>query len=158
APDASVILGGLIGGPGVSIPYVKIVQKTLGGRLPVDAIGYHPYGKGAPNDDTVFSRFGSVGNDLDLFQAAFPNVPVWITEIGALGVDDPEYWDDAALYLTNLYNYIRKNHARNAPVVIWYAWSDAMDRAQKTNGLVTLENNKKPHLYDAFFREACKDE
>ena len=157
AADASVILGGLIGGPSVSIPYVKTIQKTLGGRLPVDAIGYHPYGKGAPGDKTIFARNGSVGTDIERFQEAFPHVPLWITEIGAQGTDDPNYWDDAASYLTSLYGYIRSHQAHNAPVVMWYAWSDAMDRAQKTNGLLKLDNTKKPFLYDAFFNEACKD-
>jgi hypothetical protein len=156
APEATLVLGGLVRGPGVGVAYVNEIRAALNGRLPLDAIGLHPYGKGAPNDRTVFSRFGNVSDDLRLFSQAFPNIPLWLTEVGALGTDDPQFWDDAALYLRNLFRHLQANHAALAPVVVWYAWSDSMDIAQKTNGVVTMNLQPKPHLYQAFFDEVSQ--
>jgi len=156
APEAAVVLGGLVRGPEIGVQYVKQVQAALNGRLPVDAIGYHPYGKGAPGDITVFSRLGSIAHDIDVFQKAFPNIPLWLTEVGALGTDDPNYWDDAALYMKNLFTYLRTQQSKRAPVAIWYAWSDGMDMAQKTNGMVKVNGERKPYLYDTFFRETAQ--
>jgi hypothetical protein len=156
ASNASVIVGGLVRGPAIGAQYVKQIRSTLGGRLPADAIGYHPYGKGAPNDGSIFSRLGSIKRDIEIFDEAAPNVPLWLTEVGALGTDDPNFWDDAAAYMKNLYSYLRTSQAKRTPVVIWYAWSDAMDVAQKTNGVVDKQGKPKPHLYNAFFNEACK--
>jgi hypothetical protein len=91
---------------------------------------------------------------VDKFDEIAPGIPVWLTEAGATGTDDPAYWDDVALYLKNLYAEMRIRASR-VPVVMWYAWSDAMDVAQKTNGLVTRNGEKKPYVYDAFFEAAC---
>lgn len=154
APESKVILGGLVRSSTVSANYVRDVRSALGGRLPLDAIGVHPYGLGAPNDATVFSRFGSVQATLDAFEAVAPGVPLWFTEVGALGTDNPAFWDDAAFFMRSLYAYLRERAAQ-VPVVVWYAWSDAMDVAQKTNGVVDKNGKPKPYLYDSFFNVAC---
>ena len=83
-------------------------------------------------------------------------MPIWLTEVGALGTHDPAFLDDAARYMTNLYNFLRDNYADRTPVVVWYAWSDAMDLAQKTNGMVQMDGSRKPYLYDTFFNDVCK--
>jgi hypothetical protein len=153
APKSKLVLGGLVMMQGAQggVEYVLGIRNALNGRLPLDAIGLHPYGKGAPNDRTVFSRLGNIGEDLALFEKALPKMPLWLTEVGALGTHDPAYWDDAALYMRNLYTYLAREHADSTPVVMWYALSDSMDLAQKTNGLFTLDGSRKPHLYDTFF-------
>jgi hypothetical protein len=156
APDSKVIVGGLVRGPEIGKQYILEIKSALKGRLPVDAIGVHPYGKGSPQDATIFSRYGNIADDIKIFGQAAPDVPLWLTEVGAMGTDDPAYWDDAAIYMKNLYTYLRQNQANRTPVVIWYAWSDAMDMAQRTNGLVRVDGSKKPYLYDTFFSEACK--
>lgn len=156
APNASVVLGGLVRGPGIGAQYITTIKSVLNGRLPVDAIGVHPYGKGAPSDKTVFSQLGNIDDDIRIFNTAAPKVPLWLTEVGALGANDPQYWSDAAAYLKSLYSHLRKNYAERVPVVIWYAWSDSMDVAQKTNGIVTADGKPKPFVYEAFFGEACK--
>lgn len=156
-PAAKVIFQGLVKGTGASTSYLRAVKNSLGGKLPVDAIGVHPYGKGAPGDTTVFSRFGSIETDIVEFNKVAPGIPLWLTEVGALGTHDPNYWDDAALYMRNLFRYVREKRATQVPVIVWYAWSDAMDIAQKTNGLVTIDGKSKPPLYETFFDEACRN-
>jgi hypothetical protein len=156
APSAKIILGGLMSGPSTSARYVSEVKAALGGRLPVDAIGVHPYGKGAPTDKSIFARFGSIRDDITAMVNVAPNIPLWLTEVGATGTHDPQYQDDAAQYMTLLFNYLRANWAKQAPVVIWFALSDAMHLEQKVNGLFTVDGQKKPFVYDAFFNQACK--
>lgn len=156
APAAKIVFGGLMSGPSTSALYVSQTKAALGGTLPVDAIGLHPYGKGAPTDRTIFARFGSVKEDIDAMRRVVPDLPLWLTEVGATGTHDPNYLDDAALYLKNLYGYLRKDWAAQVPVVIWFALSDAMHIEQKVNGLFTVEGARKPLVYDAFFNEACK--
>lgn len=153
AEKSKVVLGGLVNSVNVSAQYVKTVKSTLG-KLPVDAIGVHPYGQGSPNDKTVFSRFGDIDNYVKVMNTAAPGVPLWLTELGALGTHDPAYWDDVALYIKNMYGFL-KTMADKAPVAVWYAWSDGMDMAQKTNGLVKIDGSKKPYVYDAFMNIAC---
>lgn len=153
APQSKVVLGGLVNSVSISAQYVKVVKNTLG-RLPVDAIGVHPYGQGAPNDKTIFSRFGNIDAYVQTINNVAPGVPLWLTELGALGTDNPAYWDDVALYLKNMYGFL-KTMADKTPVAIWYAWSDAMDMAQKTNGLVKVNGEKKQYVYDSFFNIAC---
>lgn len=153
SPKSKVLIGGLVNSPHISAEYIKVVRNKLGGRLPVDAIGVHPYGQGSPTDKTVFSRFGSIDNYLNIISRAAPGVPLWLTEAGALGTDDPNYWDDVALYMKNLYNHLKKITDK-APVIIWYAWSDAMDMAQKTNGLVKVDGTPKPFVYETYFNVA----
>ncbi|MFQ5420807.1 MAG: NBR1-Ig-like domain-containing protein, partial [Anaerolineae bacterium] len=43
APDAQIVSNGMATGPEESVAYLKRVQAALGGKLPVDAVGIHPY-------------------------------------------------------------------------------------------------------------------
>ena len=95
APGASVVVGGLVRGPTIGAPYIAQIRRALGGRFPADAIACIPYGKGAPNDGSIFSRLGSIKRDIELFNSVAPDIPLWLTEVGAMGTDDPSYWDDA---------------------------------------------------------------
>ena len=155
APQAKTVLGGLVTGADNGVKYLREVKAVLGGRLPVDAVGIHAYGKGAPLDDTVFSQLGNIADDIRILKQEVPNHPLWLTEMGALGANTPEYGVIASQYARNLYTYIRQEHAKDVPVVIWYAWSDAMDAASRTNGLIAVDGQKKP-LYDVFFGELLR--
>lgn len=155
APNSKIVLGGLVTAADKGASYVQQVMAKLGGKLPVDAIGVHPYGLGAPDDQTIFARFGSIQNSINEYQKVAPNVPLWFTEVGAMGANDPSYWDDAASYMRKLFAYL-STQADKVPVVIWYAWSDAMHADMKTNGLVTVDGQPKDFIYDTFFNEACK--
>jgi hypothetical protein len=154
APETKIVMQGLASNLNNAIQYTKDISRKLDNRLPVDALAVHPYGFGAPGDTTIFSRFGNIQLVIDAFEKAFPNLPIWFTEVGATGTDNPDYWDDVARYMHNLYHYVR-SQANRVQNVIWYAWSDAMDAARKTNGLVTHDQQPKPHVYDTFFNEVC---
>lgn len=153
APRSKAILGGLVGGSAIIRRYLSDVQKALNAALPVDGIGLHPYGLGAPNDPTVFAQFGSIQPALTAIHQAAPNIPIWITEVGALGANQPQYWADAAKYMRGLVNYLRP-HAVKVPVFIWYAWSDGMASEARTNGLVTVDQKPKSPIYETFFELA----
>lgn len=155
APRSRVIMGGLVGGSGISSRYILDVRSALGGIVPVDGIGLHPYGLGAPDDETPYSRFGDIQWALDAVRGAAPNTPIWITEIGALGSRDREFWDDAALYMKKLADYLRPQ-AHKVPVMIWYGWSDAMQFECGTNGLVTASGERKSPIYETFFGNVCQ--
>src|SRR5258708_49428 len=76
-PSAKVISAGLVGSD--PIGYLSKARAALGGTLPIDAIGYHPYGQ-TPADCPVFSwQVGTIGPSLQRLSSTF-NLPVWITE------------------------------------------------------------------------------
>jgi len=149
APQARVVLGGLLGQDAV---YMGRVLRALNGRLPVDAIAVHPYAFGAPDDDTVFSWLGDITDFIQAYNRIAPDVPLWLTEVGATGQNDAGYWLPAATYMDNLIAYLRAQYSGLVEVVIWYAWSDAMHPDQRVNGLVTVDNQPKDPLYNTFFR------
>lgn len=153
APSAYIVLGGLLDG---EARYLAEVRRALGGTLPVDAIAVHPYGLGAPNDETVFSRFGDIGGLVRAYNRVAPGVPLWLTEAGAIGANDPSRWAEATTYLNNLFDYLRGNHSARVDTIMWYGWSDAMHANQRVNGLVTLDNRPKSPLYEAFFAQCSR--
>jgi hypothetical protein len=124
----------------------------LGGYLPVDGIAIHPYGRGAPLDDSIFARFGDITEVIEAYNRVAPGIPLWITEIGALGDNDPARWEEAASYMNRLYGYLREVHAEQVDAIIWYAWSDEMHESQRTNGLIDKNGQPKSPLYETFFR------
>lgn len=157
APRSKVIFGGLVGGTAIAKRYLLDTRQALGGILPVDGIGLHPYGLGAPDDDTVFSQYGNVQIAIDALQEAVPNMPIWLTEVGALGGNqNAQYIQQAAWYMDSLYQYLRQQ-PHKTPVVIWYAWSDGMAFESGTNGLVTRDGKRKTPIYETFFEMACGD-
>ena len=152
APRSKVIVGGLVGGSGISARYVRDTRTALGGALPVDGIGVHPYGMGAPGVDNPYAPFGSVQWVFDALHAVAPNVPLWLTEFGALGSRDQQFWHDAAAYMHAMFDYLR-TMPHKVPVAIWWAWSDAMHFEGGTNGLVGMDGQPKQPIYDTFFAE-----
>ena len=154
-PEATVVMGGLAAAPNLAVAYVSEVQGALGGNLPVDAIGAHPYGKWPPN----FRQrpgwggwFGALNPHLKLFADNFPNAPIWITEVGISEhvPFPPEQWPMVIDYMRGVFNLVQKSYSRRIPVVIWFAWSDAMRNA----GLVDFGGVPKGEVYQTFFELA----
>ena len=147
-PGAVVIFGGLNTGPESGVRYTRAVQAKLNGRLPVDALAIHPYGRYVR---TILFNFGSIGklsDSLDRFQAAFPDKPVWITEIGvaADSVIGPEHYGKIGVYVREVVDEIADNYADTVPVLIWFAWTDRM----RNSGILTADGRPKADVFDAF--------
>lgn len=145
APSAQVVLGGLLDASGF---YLRGVEKALNGKLPVDAIAIHPYGRGAPNTPSVFASFGNIGEVIEAYAGIAPTTPLWITEIGALGAYRPQ---EAALYLGSLVEYLKTAYPDRVALVAWYGWSDAMHASRTPNGLVGVNGQPTNPLYQTFF-------
>jgi Cellulase (glycosyl hydrolase family 5)/Peptidase_C39 like family len=149
---AIVVLGGLAGGNEGG--YITQVRKALGGTLPVDAIGLHPYAHYPPNFAAAptwgfWVQGGKLGDKLNTVVSAAGGVPVWITEIGVSEtVDYPaEQYPMVMKYLEGIQALTSGRFKRAVPVVIWFAWSDIMRHA----GIVFQNSQPKPQVYDKFF-------
>lgn len=148
-PQAKIIIGGLNSGPDHAINYVKDVQKRLNGRLPVDALAYHPYGRYVYTK--VFNVFGPLSEVLDKFQQAFPDKPMWITEFGLPGHATKigaEHYPKIATYLREITTEVTGKYGDYVQGLIWFAWTDRMENA----GILTTGDagSEKPHVYEAF--------
>ncbi len=147
-PGAVVVIGGLNTGPDSAIRYVRNVQATLGGRLPVDALAVHPYGRYVKKILFNYGSIGKLSDSLNRFRAAFPDVPLWITEVGVANDTPigPEHYADISVYIREVVDEIADTYAGYVPVLIWFGWSDLMRYA----GIVTADGQPKPHVYEAF--------
>jgi uncharacterized protein YraI len=149
APRAAVVAGGLKTGPANGRDYLKKTSEHLGGRLPVDAIAYHPYGRYVHKDPFYNRQFGTLPDALAVFKHSFPALPLWITEIGVPGhqnVIGPEHFDNIALYMNEFVTEIANSHADHVPVLIWFAWTDRMENA----GVLTADGSEKDGIYPVF--------
>lgn len=147
-PAAKIIFGGLKTGPDNAINYIKAVRKQLNGRLPVDALAYHPYGRFVNLALFNFGTIGRLSDALNLFQQAFPQMPLWISEVGVAS-DAPigaEHYAKIATYIREVADEVADNFAQQVPVLIWFGWTDLMRNA----GVNTLDGQPKPHVFDAF--------
>ncbi len=147
-PGAVVVIGGLNTGPDNAIRYVRALQARLGGRLPVDALAVHPYGRYVK---TAFFNFGSIGklsDSLQRFRSAFPDKPLWITEVGVAADSPigPEHYPAIATYIREFVDEIADHYADYVPVLIWFGWTDLMRNA----GILTADGRPKPEIFDAF--------
>lgn len=147
-PGARVIIGGLNTGPDNAIRYVRKVQSRLGGRLPVDALAIHPYGRYVKKILFNFGSIGKLSDSLDRFQAAFPDKPLWISEVGVANDTPigPEHYADIGVYITEVVDEIADRYADYIQVLIWFGWTDLMRNA----GILTADGQPKPHVFDAF--------
>ena len=148
APQARVIFGGLSTGPHQARDYVLQCRAAAGGQLPVDAIGIHPYGRWAKRQPFDGWGYGELREEFDLFRVTFPDLPLWITEIG-IANDQPlpdQYNPSIAAYLRDVFANVAREHARQVPVVIWFAWSDHMHNA----GIVRGDGQVKANVWEAF--------
>ncbi|MDT8304766.1 MAG: NBR1-Ig-like domain-containing protein [Anaerolineae bacterium] len=146
-PNATIVFGGLNTGPENAVAYARRVQQLLGGTLPVDALAYHPYGRYVEFDPFYGKQFGKLSDALRAFKQAFPNLPLWITEMGVANDTPlgPEHYEKIARYMREIVGEVARR-ARDVPVLIWFAWSDHMRNA----GITTASGELKPHIGDAF--------
>jgi len=152
--ESSIIIGGLNSGPGNAVAYVRRVKAKLGGRLPVDALAYHPYGRYVHTDPFYNQQFGTLQGGLRIFKQAFPQLPVWITEIGVAD-NNPigeEHYEKIANYMRDFVNELSSNHTQHVPVLIWFAWTDLMRNA----GIKTVDGKLKPHIGNAYQEMVAK--
>ena len=147
-PGAVVIFGGLNTGPDKAIAYTRAVQARLGGRLPVDALAIHPYGRYVHKIIFNYGSIGKLSDSLDRFHKAFPNKPIWITEVGAASdsVIGPEHYREIAGYMREFVDELSDKYADVVPVLIWFAWTDRM----RNSGILTADGQPKADIFDAF--------
>jgi hypothetical protein len=149
SPQSPIIFGGLSTAPDTAAAYVRACRKALGGALPVDAIGIHPYGRWPVAQPFDGWGFGNLEDVFAVLKDAVPDKPLWITEIGVPGGEKPlgqEHYPAVAKYLRDLYTLVARTHLQQVPVIIWFAWSDNMENA----GIVTKDGAGKAHIFDAF--------
>ena len=148
-PSAKVIFGGLKTGPNNGVNYIREVQQHLpGGKIPVDALAYHPYGRYVKTPFFNFGGIGKLGDAFNIFRQAFPQMPLWITEVGVAADSHigSEHYANIAAYIREVVEEVANNYADLVPVFIWFGWTDLMRNA----GVNTIDNKPKPHVYDAF--------
>ncbi|MFW5941955.1 MAG: NBR1-Ig-like domain-containing protein [Chloroflexota bacterium] len=148
APGATVVIGGLNSGPDNAINYLRRIEARLGNSLPVDALAVHPYGRYVHNDPFYNRQFGTLQDALRKFREAYPNLPLWITELGVADNNPigPEHYQKIASYMREIVAEVAENHADHVYALIWFAWSDLMRNA----GITTVDGALKPHIGDAF--------
>ncbi len=147
-PGGKVIFGGLKTGPENALEYVRQVQKALNGQLPVDALALHPYGRYIKLALFNYGSIGRLPDALNVFKKAYPNIPLWITEVGAAADTEigPEHYANIATYIREFVQEIASNYAGYVETLIWFGWSDIM----RNSGVNTRDNKPKPHVFDAF--------
>jgi len=153
-PAAEIVFGGLASGAESAIQYVEKVRQALNNKLPVDAIGIHPYGQWPPSGkpDLPTGWFAPLKATLNRYTQAFSGIPIWITEIGVSepGQIKPQHWSKVADYMDGVLTLVKRNYAQAVPVVIWFAWSDVMRDA----GIVDSGGTPKQPIYRRFFEFA----
>ena len=148
-PDATIVLGGMKTGPHDAVGYLKEVHKALGKPLPVDAIAFHPYGRYVDFAPFGYEKIGRLQDAIAAYRKAFPDYPLWITEVGVPGhqhVIGPEHYGTIARYMEELVRAIADDHADTTPVLMWFAWSDLSENA----GIVNSAGQMKDTIGDAF--------
>lgn len=149
SPDSKIIFGGLSTDHKDSGDYVKHVKRALGGELPVDAIGIHPYGRWPVKRPFKDWGYGSLSTELNGLAKQIPDKPLWITEVGVVGGANPlpeKTQPIVAQFMKDLIKTISQKHTDQVPVVIWFAWSDNMHNA----GIVRADGTAKKDILDAF--------
>lgn len=149
APQSPIIFNGMATGPQETVVYVKRTREALGGRLPVDALGVHPYTRWATRAPFDWgTRYGTLGDAIATYERELPDLPIWITEIGVADDNEigGEHYAAIADYFVDVMSYIEQRHTARVPVVIWFAWSDWMRNA----GIVRRDGAPKDHLFAAY--------
>lgn len=134
-PTARVIMGGLVSGPGSGIAYLRATGLDAA-ALP--GAGAHLYGVGAGG---LYNQFGTIESQLAQWRAAFPRLPLYITEWGVL--DRPaERVEDVAAYA----RAFMAACSGNVAAACWYAWADGMHNGY---GVATVSGQVKAALLAA---------
>lgn len=149
SPQSKIVFGGLSTDYKDAGAYVNQVRRTLGGDLPVDAVGIHPYGRWPARRPFRNWGYGKLADALKRFGEKVPDKPLWITETGIVGGDKPlpeKNHPEVARFMRDLFTTVAQKHATQVPVVIWFAWSDNMNNA----GIVRGDGQVKSKIFDAF--------
>lgn len=149
SPDSPIIFNGMATGPETSCAYLKKVETVLGGRLPVDAIGIHPYTRWATKAPFDWgNQYGTLAQAFEVYRRELPGYKFWITEIGV--ADDNEigsqFYGEIGDYMKDVYQYVGERGTDLVETLIWFAWSDWMRNA----GVVTRDGARKDKVYSAF--------
>lgn len=136
-PSATVVLGGLASG---APAYVTQVRSAAGGKLPVDAVGVHPYGRRPdPSWPSPTWGFGALTPLMQQYAAVSSPLPTVITEIGT------NVLSAQAEFPQRTFVALASNATVTAcHTVFWFCWSDGM---VSPFGLVTATGAPKPSYY-----------
>jgi len=149
SPQSPIISNGMATGPEESVAYLKRAQAALGGQLPVDAVGIHPYTRWATRAPFDWgNQYGTLGQAFEVMRKGLPGMQFWITEIVVADDNEipPQFYSEIGGYLQDVYQHVAERYADLVPVVIWFAWSDRMRNA----GIVDRNGRRKDHVYPAF--------
>lgn len=149
SPQSPIIFNGMATGPEETVAYLRRTQAALGGSLLVDAVGIHPYTRWATKAPFDWgSKYGTLADAFAIYKQAFPNLLLWITEIGVADDNEigPQWYREIGDYMADVYRHVQERHRAQVPVVIWFGWSDWMRNA----GVVRRDGSRKDHVYPAF--------
>jgi hypothetical protein len=149
SPESPIIFNGMATGPEKTCAYLKEVESHLGGKIPVDAIGIHPYTRWAIRAPFDWgNQFGTLEDAFAVYRREMPSYKFWITEIGV--ADDnqigSQFYAEIGEYMRNIYKFSGERSTDLVKVLIWFAWSDWMRNA----GVVKTDGSRKPKVYPAF--------
>ncbi|MFK7803939.1 MAG: C39 family peptidase [Anaerolineae bacterium] len=147
-PNATIVASGMKTGPVNAVNYLKQVQAALKRPLPVDALAYHPYGRRA-RSEFDFVPFGTLADAFKPFEQAFPNLPIWLTEIGVPGHQHEfpsSRYPEIKTFMDEAIGDFKETHAKQVPVIIWFAWSDFSENS----GIVTKDGRFKAGIVEAY--------
>lgn len=144
-PDALVITGGYVSGPGDGVQNALKMVRLLPSTTLLDGIAFHPYGRGV-DFDSPYRVYGHIDASIQAYSAILPDKPLWVTEFGVLDqLYDPA--PDIAEYAMSMLNYVDKWYGDRVAAMVWYAWAEGMDNGY---GLVDEDENPRPILYEQF--------
>ncbi|MBK8984723.1 MAG: C39 family peptidase [Chloroflexi bacterium] len=149
SPASPIIFNGMATGPEATAAYIKKVETAVGGKLPVDAIGIHPYTRWATKAPFDWGgQYGTLAQAFDVYRRELPGYKFWITEIGVAddGEIGPQYYAEIGDYMKDVYKHVQDRHTDLVQALIWFAWSDWMRNA----GVVDKDGRRKDHVYNAF--------
>jgi hypothetical protein len=149
SPDSPIIFNGMATGPEETCAYLKKVESALGGKIPVNAIGIHPYTRWATKAPFDWGKhYGTLEQAFEVYRQEMPGYKFWITEIGV--ADDNEigsqYYAEIGEYMKDVYKYVGERSTDIVENLIWFAWSDLM----RNSGIIRTDGSRKDHVYPAF--------
>ncbi|MCZ7673076.1 MAG: hypothetical protein M5U34_41125 [Chloroflexi bacterium] len=159
SPDSPIIFNGMATGPETSCAYLKKVETVLGGRLPVDAIGIHPYTRWATKAPFDWgNQYGTLAQAFEVYRRELPGYKFWITEIGV--ADDngigSQFYGEIGDYMKDVYQYVGERGTDLVETLIWFAWSDWMrnagggdaGRRSEGQGVFRIQGSAEPGVVD----------
>lgn len=137
-PNLQIITGGLAGAN--SGEYMRLVKEANPQAFArVDAIGLHPY-----QPPAQVANISAIVNNLasSLRQNGIQK-PVWVTEIGIQEYTETNSPKNQEEFLQNAFTQFQ---TLNTPLVVWYAYTDAMIGGDGSTGWGLVDNagNLKP--------------